>query len=280
MKIKLLILTVLLATVACSKHEIGIGVCASVGSAAEIDPDSTGCSYVEVSVTGSLIPEQSDSTFAVILQQIKELKVPVLSANGFFPGSIKLVGPDVDTIRIRNYVSVAMKRAKQVGIKTIVLGSGESRRIPDGFDSGVARRQFVVVCRMIAEVAAEYGVVVVLEPLNPKETNIINTTMEGADIVREIGMPSFKLLADFFHMARAGEDPYANILAISDCLYHCHIAENENRTAPGVEGDDFTLYFKALKDISYSGDISIECGGMQDMGKSLKSAVDYINLFK
>jgi len=280
MKSKLLLLVFLSVIAACTKPQPQIGVCTGIGSAAEIDPDSTGCSYVEVSVTGALVPEKSDSVFAQLFQQMMELRVPVRCANGFFPGDVKLVGPEVDTMRIRKYVTVAMKRAGQVGIETIVLGSGGARRIPEGFDMEKAKEQFVSICSMIASVAEDNGIVVVLEPLNPAETNFVNTTLEGAEIVREVDSPYFRLLADFFHMARAGENPYENLLAVRDCLYHCHIAEKENRTAPGVEGDDFTPYFRALKDISYCGRISIECGGMQDMGRSLKRSIDYIKTFE
>lgn len=41
-------------------------------------------------------------------------------------------------------------------------------------------------------------------------------------------------------------------------IHHCHIAEKEQRTPPGVHGEDFTEYFKALKEIGYMGKISIE----------------------
>jgi sugar phosphate isomerase/epimerase len=39
---------------------------------------------------------------------------------------------------------------------------------------------------------------------------------------------------------------------------HCDIAEKENRTPPGVAGEDFRPYLKALKKVGYSGVIVIE----------------------
>jgi sugar phosphate isomerase/epimerase len=42
-------------------------------------------------------------------------------------------------------------------------------------------------------------------------------------------------------------------------LNHIHIAEKEERAAPGVHGEDFTPYLKALKHAGYEGSISIEC---------------------
>ena len=59
----------------------------------------------------------------------------------------------------------------------------------------------------------------------------------------------------------------------ADKLVHCHIAECEERTAPGVKGDDFTPYFKALKEIKYDGRISFECS-WQDVSAQLPKAVE------
>jgi sugar phosphate isomerase/epimerase len=66
------------------------------------------------------------------------------------------------------------------------------------------------------------------------------------------------VLADFYHMACVGEDAQA-IVEAGASLHHCHIAEKVERAAPGVRGDDFTPYFRALKQINYQGRLSIEC---------------------
>ena len=76
-------------------------------------------------------------------------------------------------------------------------------------------------------------------------------------MARRTGSPNIAVIADFFHMAREAE-PVTDIVDAADKLVHCHIAEVGNRTPPGVDGDDFTPYFKALKQIGYDGRISIE----------------------
>ena len=64
----------------------------------------------------------------------------------------------------------------------------------------------------------------------------------------------------FFHMMQEEEGPQSILNAGYKYLRHVHIAEKTNRTPPGVDGDDFTPYFQALKKIKYQGNISIECG--------------------
>lgn len=49
----------------------------------------------------------------------------------------------------------------------------------------------------LGDVAAKYGITVVVEPLQTKETNLINTVAEGIEIVKKVDRPNVKCLADF-----------------------------------------------------------------------------------
>ena len=233
-----------------------IGVCTSVRNASLVK--QAGGSFVEIGINSFLMPEKDDSEFAANLKSATESALPVMAGNSFFPGTFKLVGPEVDVAEILRFAEVAMRRAKQIGVKIFVLGSGRARQIPDDFDREKATAQFVDLCKQIALLGAKYDVVVVVEPLRKQETNFINTVRQGTEIARAVNHPNFRVLADFYHMACEDEDAQA-IVEAGDLLYHCHIAEKAERTAPGVKGDDFTPYFKALKAINYKGSISLEC---------------------
>ena len=233
-----------------------IGVCTSVKNVPVLK--QAGCSYVEIGINSFLMPEQDDDAFGENLKEALASELPIYAGNVFFPGSIKLVGPDADLEATVRYAEVAMKRAKQIGIQIFVLGSGGSRRIPDDFDSAKATAQFIDLCKQIALLGEKYGIVVVIEPLRQQETNFIHTVRQGTEIVRAVDHPNVRVLADFYHMACEDEDAQA-IVEAGDLLYHCHIAEKAERTAPGIKGDDFTPYFMALKEINYKGSISLEC---------------------
>ena len=233
-----------------------IGVCTSVRNAPLLK--QAGYSYVEIGINGFLVPDKDDATFAENLKSAAESMLPALAGNSFFPGDIKLVGPDANLELAVRYTEIAMQRAKLIGTKIFVLGSGRSRAIPDDFEREKATAQFVELCKHIAVLGEKYDVVVVLEPLRKQETNFINTVRQGTEIARAVNHPNLRVLADLFHMASEDEDTQA-IVEAGDLLYHCHIAGKAERTAPGVKGDDFTSYFKALKEINYKGMISIEC---------------------
>lgn len=245
-----------------------IGICGTGHAEAA---KAAGLDYLEANVTGFLMPENSDEEFAANKALAATITPPIYSANGFFPGEIKIVGPEADIERAVKYSRTALRRASEIGIKILVLGSSGSRSIPEGFSREEARKQFIDFLKQIAPDAEKNGVIVAIEPLQTEETNFINTVPEGAQIARETGSEYIAVIADLFHMARMKESP-EDIINSADKLVHCHIAEVDERTAPGVKGDDFTPYLKALKSIKYDGRMSFECS-WQDIDTQLPKAI-------
>jgi sugar phosphate isomerase/epimerase len=140
----------------------------------------------------------------------------------------------------------------------VIWGSGGARRVPDGYDKVKAREQFVAVARKVAVVAKEYRIRLALENLNSTETNFINTVDDALKIVKDVNHPNFRLCVDIYHMLMENEPP-AIIERTGDYLIHCDIAEREGRAAPGVHGQDFTPYLRALKKARYHQLIVLEC---------------------
>ncbi len=220
--------------------------------------------FVEENVQGYLVPEKSEAEFQTNLDLAKSVPLPVSAANCFLPGSLKCTGLRIDEARLANYAAVAFARAEKAGIRTIVFGSGGARQLEDGFPREHAIEQFIAFGKVLAPLAQRHGVTVVIEPLNSGECNFINTLAEGAEIVRRIDHSNVRLLADIFHMLREGEEP-GEIIKFGKPLHHVHVAERAERTPPGTAGDDFSDFFRALRDVGYSGSISIEAGGWKDV---------------
>jgi sugar phosphate isomerase/epimerase len=246
-----------------------IGICTSIGNAAVAK--SAGCGYIEEGVRSFLVPDRPDPEFQAKFDLLKGSPLPVRACNGFLPETLKSVGPEARPDEIIAFAETAFRRGREAGIRHIVFGSSGSRGIPEGFDRAAARDQFVRLLRRMGPIAGKYGLVVALEPLRRAECNFINTVAEGAAIVREVDDPHVRLLADFYHMLCEDEGP-ASIVAAGPLLVHCHIAEEEGRTPPGVHGQDFTPYLEALRRIGYAGGISFE-GRFTNLAAELPAAV-------
>lgn len=200
----------------------------------------------------------TDQQFDDILKQTKRLKLSLYAMNIFIPGELKVVGPKVDEATIIAYAEAVFKRCQLAKVSLVVWGSGGSRRLPEGFDPDEARTQFITIARKVAEVAQRYQITLALENLNRTETNFITSVAEALDVVKQVDRPNFKLCADIYHMLKENESAVV-IEKTKDYLVHCDLAEQENRTPPGVQGDDFREYLRALKKIKYNGKIMLEC---------------------
>jgi sugar phosphate isomerase/epimerase len=233
-----------------------IGVCTGLSNYNTIA--SAGFNYLEEGVRSFLVPSENEDVFNEKLALVKTSGVPVAACNSFLPAELKCVGPEPHHEKIILFTETAFRRAQMAGIQTIVLGSSGSRSIPEGFSKEEASLQFIELCWKIALIGEKYNVVIALEPLNRNECNFINSVTEGVSIVKAVNHPNFMVLADIYHMLIENEGPES---LIENGLYlrHIHIAEKEGRSAPGVHGEDFTAYFKALKTAGYKGKMSIEC---------------------
>ena len=204
-----------------------------------------GYDFVECGVGGALIPDKDDEAWKKQRDLILGAALPMRSCNGFLPGSFRLTGPNASFDAPLAYAEKACRRADEVGLKTIVFGSGGARNVPGDFcaadrkarpDVQKGRDQFRDFCAALAKRIADCKVTVVLEPLCPNESNIVNYVWQGLQIVEEVGSPRIQQLADLFHMIM-GLESADSIVQAGSRLMHCHIAEKSTRTAPGLKGD-------------------------------------------
>jgi sugar phosphate isomerase/epimerase len=218
---------------------------------------AAGFDYVELGTTE--IASLSDSEFEESVERAKQVGIPTPNANLFLPGTMRLTGPEaLDPEQQIAYVRKAFARLARFGVKILCFGSGGARRVPDGFPQAEAFKQLVAFGKRIAPEARAHGITVVIEPLRKQETNIINTTAEGLELVNAVADQNFELLVDFYHLASEKEDP-AIILRARDHIRHLHMANPQGRVFPLAWDEfDYAPFFANLRQIGYTGRISIE----------------------
>ena len=117
--------------------------------------------------------------------------------------------------------------------------------------------QVVAGLKQAGRRAADQGIVFGIEPLNRFETDIANTTRHGIALAEMVDLPAVGVMLDTFHMNMEDPDIAA---AIRDCgkrLVHFQANEN-NRDFLGAGHVDWPTVARALRDINYSGPITLE----------------------
>jgi sugar phosphate isomerase/epimerase len=250
---------------------IAIGMCTTPDRVPDLAP---GYDYLELSVSGTLIPLEDNATYAATLQELRALTPPIKAFNVFAPPQLRLVGPDVDWTKVEQYVTRAVSRAAELGGRTIVIGSGAARAVPEGFSRDKAWEQLARMINICADAAEPLGVTMAIEPLNHNETNLINSYLEGVKMAREIDRPGVRVLADLYHFEVDGE-PLEDILQAPEWLAHVHVADT-GRLYPGSGSYPLPRLFEILKDVSYRGGVSIECRWGDDLTGESARALDFL----
>lgn len=213
---------------------IRLGVCTGMENAGLLA--GLGFDYIEPALNGIAAMEE---TFARGKAEIAWAGIACEAFNCMFPGELKLTGEEVDPSAIENCLSFAYDRAARLGARTVVFGSGGSRRVPDGFSHAQAWRQIKEFLILADSSAARYGLTVAIEPLDRGECNILNYVSEATALAALVDLPRIAVLADTYHMARCGE-PLTALAQTGGLLLHIHLAEPTKRRFPKAgDGQDY-----------------------------------------
>lgn len=244
----------LTADLAGQARKVQVGYCSTLKT---IDAaKAAGFDYLELGT--SEIAALPDDEFEKAAAHIKEVGLPVPVTNLFLPAALKVTGPQTDRDQQMVYVKKAFARLARLGTEIVVFGSGGARRVPEGFPKEDAFKQLVEFGKRIAPEARAHGLTIAIEPLRRQETNIINSTAEGLELVKAIDHPNFQLMVDFYHLASEKEDPEIVVRA-KDHIRHLHTANPEGRVFPLEWSEyDYAPFFARLRQIGYDKRISVE----------------------
>src|ERR671915_982608 len=134
-------------------------------------------------------------------------------------------------------------------------GVDRTHRIISANDKELYAAKAVPIMRRLCRKAADYGIQLVLEPLNRYSTPYCATAKDAIAIAQQVD--SLGILLDTFHM-NIEEDLFEDaIQSAGNFLRHMHFADN-NRKMPGFAHIDFSTIVKSLIEIGYDGYFSFE----------------------
>ena len=222
------------------------GVCTGIENARDLKyAVEAGFDYIECRF--GFLATASDDEFESAKKALKEANIKCESANCFIPGQFPIADSACDREGLAQYVEKGMKRGTEIGLKTVVLGSGGARRVPEHitFKEGF-RNVSNILSEVISPIAEKYGITVVIEPLRYKECNIFNTVKEGVMLAASTGRDNIFGLADIYHMVESG-DTYEDIRDLKGDLKHAHISY------PPQDGSHERYYPKDINEFDYKG---------------------------
>jgi D-psicose/D-tagatose/L-ribulose 3-epimerase len=236
---------------------VSIGVCSrDVASAAKY-----GFDYIEPGAAD--IAAMSEEQFREFRDLVVASRLRCRAFNSFIRRpDLKVVGNEVSLSALRDYTDMCLARCRELGASVVVWGSAGSRNVPDGFSRQRAWEQIAEFLHAAGDVARRHGILIAIEPLRREESNILNTGAEALRMLRTVQHPNVRMIIDFYHLRQENEDPHVVVNARHE-IVHLHFANPNGRLWPHQMAEDpqYGTFFRLLKQIGYSGGISIEGRG-------------------
>ena len=217
--------------------------------------EQTGYDYIELNASKMLT--LSEEELAAVKEKLDISNIKCEAVNVLFPKTMSIVGGETTDEELTEFLHKAMKMIQYLGAEVAVFGSGKVRKCPEHLKLGQGYQELVKKVRLTGEIAAQYGVKIVIEPLSRIETNLINTMSEGAILESDVNHENVGLLSDFYHVM-TNHDSIESMGSIKQ-FGHIHIAAAHGRRYPlSEEGEEYREFFRTLKKIGYTGRVSIE----------------------
>ena len=120
--------------------------------------------------------------------------------------------------------------------------------------------------------------ILLYEPLNRYETNLINTQSEAAQFLTGLRTRHVKILADLYHMNIEEANLADAVRAGGAHIGHVHFADS-NRRAAGMGHTDFAPVVAALREVGYAGYLSAEVLPLPDPDAAARQTVESFRRF-
>lgn len=221
--------------------------------------------------------EMPEEEYEALKSAVEATGVTLAGLNCFAPPDVRILSWTDDEVDA--YFESGVRRTKPLGLEYVVIGSGGSRKIPEGMTREVGLARLAAMLRRFGEIAERYDIEVYLEPLRHFETDVINTVSEAAEICKTVNHPRVGCLADFYHMSMVG-DAFENIAVPGELLRHIHMATADRRIPLHKDKDELLKMICELKKIGYNRRVVLEGGAEPDMETALREFSEQFTLFE
>lgn len=159
--------------------------------------------------------------------------------------------------RTANYLVQLVRFAESVGAPLMVFGSPKQRSTIPPITREQAFQLWLDTLQPALRRCEQSGVQILLEPLPPAETDVLNTLSEAVAILEQVRHPYLGTLLDVKCALSETADVPALIRQFAPYIRHVHLNDRDMR-APGFGPTDFAPILSALREVGYTGWCSIE----------------------
>jgi sugar phosphate isomerase/epimerase len=203
------------------------------------------------------------------------LSVAALQAILFGKPDYKLFGSAGQREDLANHLRLCAEIAAALGARSLVFGAPKNRELY-GLSEDAAFQMARECFAAVAPDYARHGVCLCLEANPPQYgCQFLTDSAQAARMVRAVDSPGLRLHLDTACMFLAGEDLPAALRSNFDLVSHFHVSEPflASMDAPLI---DHALVAATLRELKYTGWVSLEMREAPEPGPALRQAVAFL----
>ena len=169
-------------------------------------------------------------------------------------------------------VKETCEAAKKLGVKKLITQVGK--------DTGAPREaqhaSIVAGLKAGAPILEEYGITVMIEPLNTYVNHpgyYLWSSAEAFEIVREVGSPNVKVIYDIYHQQVMEGNIIPSVINNLDLIAHLHSAGHPGRHELQFGENDYLNIIKAIDAAGYTCAMGLEYSPTLEPIESLREAI-------
>ena len=157
-------------------------------------------------------------------------------------------------------MATALRYAKALSCKRLHVLAGNVPDDADATERDRRRRLYVRNLRQACEDAADHGVTITIEPLNPRDMPgyLLSTQADAHAIREEVGMPNLKVQFDLYHAQIVEGDLTEKLRRWMPHIGHIQIAGVPGRHEPNNGEINYDFLFRVIDEAKYDGWIGCE----------------------
>ncbi len=147
--------------------------------------------------------------------------------------------------------------AHSIGVKKLITQVGNDT----GAERAYQHESIVAALRSAVPMLEEYGIEVMIEPLNTYVDHpgyYLTSSAEAFDIVREVGEPFVKVVYDIYHQQIMEGNIIPSVTKNLDCIAHLHCAGHPGRIEPWLGESNYEFIFSEIDKAGYVGYCGLE----------------------
>lgn len=217
--------------------------------------------YDFVQLAGSLVADLGDQAFRSEKTRIADAGIPLAACSVPLPPEVHVTERGFNLYAWTEHLKKAVPRMAELGCRKLLWSDGRARVLPVEGNIAGLKEQVAQFLFLLCDLAANVKVEVLVEPLDPRRTNFLNSMKEVGEFLPRVGKENLGSMISLRELDAIG----LPISKLGEFRHLVQYVQMENpllrdgsRACPRrSDGFDYRPFLQALKGIGYGGEIGL-----------------------